>query len=53
MFTNRNFDELEAMLPVDPDEQKRIHIEKAEIEMKKEVRLEDLERIQYYVTQVS
>ncbi|KAI4456226.1 dynein heavy chain family protein [Holotrichia oblita] len=51
IVSDRNFEELEAMLPVDPDEQKRIHIQKAEIEMKKEVRLEDLERIRYYVTQ--
>lgn len=52
-FTYRNFEELEAILPVGPDEQRRILIQKAEIEMKKEVRLEDLQRIQYYVTKVS
>ncbi|GJQ73710.1 DNAH3 [Trypoxylus dichotomus] len=49
--SKENYQALEAVLPVDPDEQKRIQIEKAEEDMRKHVRVEDLERIQYYLSE--
>lgn len=42
---------MQALLPVDPDEQKRILIEEAEREMRRHVRIEDVNRIKYYITE--
>lgn len=42
----------QALLPVDPDEQKRIMLEEVEREIRRKIRLEDLDRIKYYLTEV-
>lgn len=51
-FVHSAYQAPEAILPMDPDEQKEIQIKMAEREMKKPIREEDLERILYYITTV-
>ncbi|XP_017770457.1 PREDICTED: dynein heavy chain 3, axonemal-like [Nicrophorus vespilloides] len=47
---NGNLEYLQAELPVDPDDQKKMLIDTAEEDMNKEVYEVDLERIKYYLT---
>ncbi|KAK4874901.1 hypothetical protein RN001_014261 [Aquatica leii] len=41
---------MEALLPIHPDDQKESMIKEAEIDMRRHVRPEDLQRIDYYIT---